>query len=48
MEIQKKTRERRSYEPDFKSEILQLPVSGKSVEGVSQNIFFIVGKWYKK
>jgi transposase len=36
MESQKKTRERRSYEPDFKSEILRMLVSGKSVKEVSE------------
>lgn len=36
MENQKKTKERRSYEPDFKAEILKMLVSGKKVSEISE------------
>lgn len=46
MESQKKTRERRSYEPDFKAEILKMLFSGKKVSeiaetfGIAENLLY--------
>lgn len=46
MESQKKTRGRRSYEPDFKAEILKMLFSGKRVSeiaetfGISENLLY--------
>jgi hypothetical protein len=36
MENQKKNKERRSYEADFKAEILKMLVSGKKVSEISE------------
>lgn len=36
MESQKKPRGRRSYEPDFKAEILRMLISGKKVSEISE------------
>lgn len=36
MENQKSSKERRSYEPDFKAEILKLLISGKRVKEISE------------
>jgi len=36
MGSQKKTRERRSYDPDFKAEILRMLISGKKVSEISE------------
>lgn len=36
MENQKKSKERRSYEPDFKAEILKMLISGKKVSEISE------------
>ncbi len=36
MEGQKANKGRRSYEPDFKAEILRMLISGKSVKEVSE------------
>lgn len=46
MEDQKKTKERRSYEPDFKAEILKMLISGKKVReisdtfGIAENLLY--------
>ncbi len=45
MERQKANKGRRSYEPDFKAEILRMLISGKSVKEVSET-FGIAEKWY--
>jgi transposase-like protein len=37
MESQKANKVRHSYEPDFKTEILRMLISGKSVKEVSEN-----------
>jgi transposase-like protein len=36
MESQKRKKERRSYEPDFKAEILKMLISGKKVSEISE------------
>ena len=36
MESQKKTKDRRTYEPDFKAEILKMLISGKKVSEISE------------
>ena len=46
MENQKKSKERRNYEPDFKAEILKMLVSGKKVSeisdtfGIAENLLY--------
>ena len=45
MGSQKKTRERRSYDPDFKAEILRMLISGKKVSEISET-FGIAEKRY--
>lgn len=46
MESQKKHKERRSYEPDFKAEILKMLISGKKVSeisdtfGIAENLLY--------
>jgi transposase-like protein len=45
MESQKANKGRRSYEPDFKAEILRMLISGKSVKEVSET-FGIAEKRY--
>ena len=45
MENQKKSKERRSYEPDFKAEILKMLIFGKKVSEISET-FGIAEKRY--